>query len=208
MSRQPPAACRRAPPGGSDPPRSRSATRRRDILKPGLLRTEDANMRVEGTAREFIGEIAVWAVLCLVGGAFIFLWGRTSGALGHGASGCSRWWPVGSVTSIAGSWTRRAHGFGESKQPLRGVCSRGSAHSPFPWCSAPVSSPLTRRRVLLLCELAAGALAATGLLLDATGVFNCNTYSGESCTGTRSSSGSCSCFRGWSLPSSCAEPGQ
>jgi len=33
-------------------------------------------MRIEGTAREFIGEIAVWAVLCLVGGAFIFLWGE------------------------------------------------------------------------------------------------------------------------------------
>ena len=40
---------------------------------------------------------------------------------------------------------------------------------------------MTRRRVLLLCGLAAGALAATGLLLDATGVFICNTYS-ESCT--------------------------
>ena len=47
-----------------------------EILKPALLRTEDANMRIEGTAREFIGEIAVWAVLCLVGGAFILLWGE------------------------------------------------------------------------------------------------------------------------------------
>ncbi len=40
---------------------------------------------------------------------------------------------------------------------------------------------MTRRRVLLPCGLAAGALAASGLLLEATGVFNCNTYNGESC---------------------------
>jgi uncharacterized membrane-anchored protein len=28
------------------------------------------------TVQEFIGEIAVWAVICLVGGVFIFMWGR------------------------------------------------------------------------------------------------------------------------------------
>ncbi len=28
------------------------------------------------TVLEFIGEIAVWAVLCLVGGVFVFVWGK------------------------------------------------------------------------------------------------------------------------------------
>lgn len=40
---------------------------------------------------------------------------------------------------------------------------------------------MTRRRVLRLCALSAGALAATGLLLDATGLSICDTYI-ESCT--------------------------
>jgi hypothetical protein len=32
--------------------------------------------QVGETFREFIGEIAVWVVICLVGGVFIFMWGK------------------------------------------------------------------------------------------------------------------------------------
>jgi hypothetical protein len=42
------------------------------------VRSEDRSVRdpIGETLREFIGEIAVWGVLCLVGGAFVLIWGE------------------------------------------------------------------------------------------------------------------------------------
>jgi hypothetical protein len=46
--------------------------------KPGVPRTEDEIVRTPlgETVLESIGEIAVRAVICLVGGVFIFMWGK------------------------------------------------------------------------------------------------------------------------------------